>query len=267
MKRNVICKVFTALVMMLACTAMALSQEQWQYTAMGDSLVTGYTSPTGGYVPRYQAYIQTDTDAVVNLSNFGQNGRTSGGLLTALRTDFALQNSVIQSNVVTWNIGINDLMNARGSYKNKRCGGTDNQDCLRNMVNTFKNNWSAIIGEILLRRSTANTIIRTMDIYNPWVKADKAKNTFSDAKEPIQARGNDFQVLKYYLDQMNNHIAATTSGNSIPYARVYPLFNGANGDEDPIAKGYIHRDGLHPSEIGVQLISDLLRNLGYSPLR
>ena len=158
-------------------------------------------------------------------------------------------------------------MNARNSYKNKKCGGTDNQDCLRNMVNTFKTNWSAITGEISSRRSSANTIIRTMDIYNPWVKADKAKNTISDAKEPIQSRGNDFQVLKYYLDQMNSHIAATTSSNSIPSAQVYRLFNGANGDEDPIIKGYINRDGLHPSDTGFQLIADILRGLGYAPLR
>jgi lysophospholipase L1-like esterase len=267
MKRNIICKVFAAFAMTFVCTVIAFSQDQWRYTAMGDSLATGYTSPSGGYVPRYKTHIQTDTSAVVNLSNYGVNGRTSGSLLTALRMDSSLQTSLAQSNVVTWNIGINDLMNARNSYKNKKCGGVDNQDCLRNMVNTFKTNWSAIIGEILARRSFSDTIIRTMDIYNPWVKVDKAKNTFSDTKEPIQSRGNDFLVLKYYLDQMNNHIAATSNNNSIPSAQVYLAFNGTNGDEDPIVKGYIHTDGLHPSNTGFQLLANLFRNVGYAPLR
>jgi len=267
MKRNILRKAFGLLLVGVFCTTFTFAQEQWQYTAMGDSLATGYTSPAGGYVPRYKNYIQIDTAVSVNLYNLGQNGRTSAGLLNALRNDSVVQNSIAQSNVVTWNIGINDLMNARNSYKNRKCGGTDNQDCFRNMVNTFKSNWNAIIGEILLRRSTTNTIIRTMDIYNPWVKADKAKNTFSDSKEPVQSRGNDFQVLKYYIDQMNSHIAVTTSGNSIPSAQVYLYFNGSNGGEDPIIKGYINSDGLHPSDTGFQLIADIFRSLGYAPLR
>lgn len=267
MKRNVVRRLFAMLILTLVFAAWTFGQEQWGYTAMGDSLATGYTSPAGGYVPRYRTHVQTDTGAVVNLSNFGQNGRTSGGLLTALRSDSNLQNSLFQSNVVTWNIGLNDLMNARGSYKNKKCGGTDNQNCLRTMVSTFQGNWNGITGEILSRRATANTILRTMDINNPWVRADKAKNTFSDAKEPIQSRGNDFQVLKYYLDQMNGHIAASANSNSVPYARVYLYFNGINGDEDPIAKGYIHTDGLHPSNTGVQAIADIFRGPGYAPFR
>ena len=267
MKTNICLKLSVSFAMTLVCAALTLSQEQWGYTAMGDSLATGYTSPGAGYVHRYRTHIQTDTGAVVNLSNFGQNGRTSGGLLTALRTDFNLQSSLFQSNVVTWNIGLNDLMNARSSYKSKKCGGTDNQNCLRTMVSTFQSNWNAITVEILSRRTPANTILRTMDIYNPWVRADKAKNTFSDAKEPIQSRGNDFQVLKYYLDQMNGHIAAAANSNSVPYAKVYLYFNGINGDEDPIAKGYMHTDGLHPSNTGVQSIADIFRGLGYAPFR
>lgn len=135
------------------------------------------------------------------------------------------------------------------------------------MVSTFQSNWDAITVEIISRRAPSNTILRTMDIYNPWVRADKAKNTVADAKEPIQSRGDDFQVLKYYIDQLNGHTASASNSNSVPYARVYLLFNGINGDEDPIAKGYIHTDGLHPSDTGVQSVADLLRGFGYAPFR
>ncbi len=256
---------FAIALMLVVPFATVRGQEQWRYTALGDSLATGYTTPSG-YVPTYKNYIQMDTDVSVVLYNLGQNGWTSGSLLNALRTDSVFQNAVLQSEVVTWNVGINDYMNARNRYKNRKCEGTDNQNCLRSMVATFKGNWDGIIGEILIRRGTTYTIVRTMDIYNPWVATDKAKNTIPDKSETM-VKGNDFQVLKYYLDQVNGYIATTTTNNFIPSAQVYLSFNGANGDENPVAKGYIARDGLHPSDAGHQFIAGLLRGLGYAPLR
>jgi len=242
----------------------ANAQEQWHYTALGDSIATGYTTSVA-YVPTYRNYIQTDAGVSVTLYNLGQNGATSTTLLNALQTDSVFQSALVQSEVITWNIGINDFSNARNTYKNKKCGGNDGQDCLRNAVAKFKTNWGAIIVEILSRRGITYTVLRTMDIYNPWVATDKAKNTIQD-KQETTVKGNDFQVLKYYLDQMNGYIATTTANNLIPLAQVYLTFNGANGDEDSIAKGYIARDGLHPSDSGHQLIANLLRGLGYAPL-
>jgi len=255
----VLCVTFAGLI------SVVHAQEQWHYTALGDSIASGYTTPVA-YVPTYRDYIQTDAGVSVVLYNLGQNGATSLSLLNSIRTDSVFQNAVLQSEVITWNIGIVDLMNARNSYKNKKCGGTDNQDCLRSVVTKFKTNWDGIISEILIRRGITYTIIRTMDIYNPWVATDKAKNTTPDKSEAT-VKGNDFQVLKYYFDQINAHIATTTTNNQIPCAHVYLTFNGSNGDEDPVAQGDIARDGLHPSDAGHQLIASLLRGLGYAPLR
>lgn len=250
----------------LACLALARAQAQWKYTALGDSLATGFLA-TQGYVARYQSDIQTDTGVSVVLYNLGQNGWSSGHLLSHLQTDAVFQSAVLQSDVVTWDIGLNDFKNARSNYKNGGCGGSDGQICLRSMVTTFKSNWDGIIREILLRRSAFNTIIRTLDIYDPWVNVDKAANSVPDKREPAYAKGTDFQVLEYYLDQMNNYIPTTATNNSIQFASVHAAFNGINGDENPIAKGYIASDGLHPSDAGHQVIAGQLRGLGYAPLR
>jgi lysophospholipase L1-like esterase len=258
--------VLTAALMLVGLFITANAQAQWKYTALGDSLTTGYLA-TQGYVPRYQSDIQTDTGVSVVLYNLGQNGWASGNLLHALQTDSVFQNALMQSDIVTWDIGLNDFKIARSQYKNGGCGGNDGQNCLRNAVATFKSNWDGIVREILLRRSPFNTIVRTIDIYDPWVKTDKAANSVSDKREPAYAKGTDFQVIEYYLDQMNNYIATTTTNNSIPCASVHLAFNGVNGDEDPIAKGYIASDGLHPSDTGHQVIADVLRGLGYVPLR
>jgi cytochrome c2 len=39
---------------------------------------------------------------------------------------------------------------------------------------------------------------------------------------------------------------------------VYAAFNGLTGTEDPVAKGYVSIDGLHPSDAGHELIAALL---------
>jgi lysophospholipase L1-like esterase len=267
MKRSIIphtiLTVFFALFLFVPCS---FAQEQWRYTALGDSWATGYLAQQG-YVSLYNGYLQTDNGVGVTLYNLAQNGWTSGNLLNALRTDPVFQNAVSQANVITWDIGSNDFKNARASYQSRKCGGKDNQSCLRNAVATFKANWDAILVEILSRRSVSSTIIRTMDMYYARVQVDKATNTFDDNKEPPESRGNDFQVLSYYFNQMNNYIASTASIYSIPMAQVHQAYNGVSGDEDPVAKGYIATDGSHPSNTGHQVIANLFRGLGYAPLR
>lgn len=224
------------------------------YTALGDSLAYGILDfSRGGYVPRYASYVQADTGSTVLLNNLGQKGWTSTQLLNALRTNTTFRNSLANSQVITFDIGGNDFLRAINAYKGGTCGGADNQDCLKTTAATFKANWSAIITEILSLRSTGNTVIRTMDVYNPFVNAEKASGSF--------------EMLKPLLDDANNYIAATSAANNIPCAKVYRAFNGANGDEDAGDKGYISpydSSGVHPGELGHQVIADLFRNLGYA---
>jgi lysophospholipase L1-like esterase len=249
----------------------ASAQTTWTDTALGDSLAVGAIA-FRGYVPRYRDYIRTDTGVAVSLSNLGQNGWWSSDLRSAL-TDPSNPNysnfrqQIAKSQVVTWDIGGNDLRSQRSRYKKglnttSPCGGADNQDCFRLGVQAFKENWDAIIAAIVSLRSTDTTIIRTMDIYNPYVNQDKASDSWPD-----DGGLNDFQVLKPYLDDVNNYIATSAALNNIPYAKVYLKFNGINGDIDPRTFGYISFDGLHPNDGGHKAIADSLRVLGYSPLR
>jgi lysophospholipase L1-like esterase len=233
----------------------------WDYVALGDSLATGFGARTG-YVPRYDASIETDTGVAVTRTNLGRNGWTSSQLLSALRTDPTFRRATREAEIVTWNIGGNDLRAARNSYKNGTCGGADNQDCLRTSVAKLKTNWTAITAEVLELRSTSNTIVRTMDIYNPYVRTDIVSDTWrhhDDGK-------NDFDVFKSYVDEVNDHIAATSNTEGVPYAEVYLAFNGTTGYEDPKSKGYLSFDGLHPNNTGHRIIADELRKLGYAPL-
>jgi lysophospholipase L1-like esterase len=238
----------------------------WDYAAFGDSYATGFLA-VSGYVPRYQGYLQSDNSVTVTLVNLAQNGFTSGQLSTALATKPTFQTALQNANVVTWDIGTADFRNARTSYQRGKCGGKDNQDCLRSMVSTFMSNWDGIVTQVVSQRPLTTTIVRTMDLYYPWVAQDMATNTTPDSKETGPARGNDFEVMNYYLEQMDAHIASSTAASGIPLAQVHAAFNGTTGTDDPGAKGYIASDGLHPNDTGHEVIAEAFRSLGYAPLR
>ena len=223
----------------------------YTYTAMGDSLASGALA-TEGYVPRYADYVNTDTGANVNTTNLGIPGWHSSDLLNAIQTDQIFRTDLTGSEVITFDIGGNDLANAHDNFTAGTCGGTDNQDCLRNAVATFEQNWSSILTAIIQIRSTNDTIIRTMDIYDPYVASDKAAGIDS--------------TIQSYLSEANNYIHTTAAANSIPVANVHTAFNGSDGETDPGTLGLIAVDGFHPNDAGHKVIADQFRALGYAPL-
>lgn len=223
----------------------------WPYTALGDSLADGVLAQQG-YVSRYATYVNMDTGANVNTTNLGVPGWHSGDLLNAIENDTAFRTSISGAQVVTWDIGGDDLANAHDHYTQGTCGGPDNLDCIRTAVMTFEQNWSAIISNLMKLRSTSNTVIRTMDVYNPYVASDMKAGTF-DTLEP-------------YLDEVNNYIHSTAAAAGIPVANVHQAFNGSDGKTDPGTLGLIAVDGFHPNDAGHKVIADQLRALGYRPL-
>ncbi len=223
----------------------------WQYAALGDSLAAGALAQEG-YVPRYASYINLDTGSNVIVLNLGVPGWHSGDLLDALQNNALFRGQVSQAQVVTWDIGGNDLANAHDHFVQKTCGGLDNQDCLRSAVATFESNWDLIVVELLTLRDPKKTILRTMDIYNPYVASDMKAGIFT--------------TLEPYLDEVNSHIHANAEANSIPVADVHAAFNGADGTQDPATLGLIAPDGFHPNDAGHKVIADQLRKLAYAPL-
>jgi lysophospholipase L1-like esterase len=223
----------------------------WNYTALGDSLAFGALAlPLRGYTFLYRNAVANGTGNTVLLYNLGVPGWKSADLLNALRTSWSIRVLIATSRVITWDIGGNDMNAARGSYKAGTCGGLDNQQCLKDTVAQLKVNWDGIVAELHQLRNFDRTTIRTMDIYNPYVTEDMAV-------------GTDFEVLKFYLDDVNAYIADRSSKEHVGLARVYCSFNGPGGDVDPKSLGYIAFDGFHPNDAGHAEIAKLLAALGY----
>lgn len=222
----------------------------WSYVALGDSLAAGTGASYAGYVHRYAAYLKTDTGALVDVTNLGQDGQTSFELLHALRNDPSWRRAVGEAEVLTVNIGLNDLGRAAGTYGNGTCGGADNQDCLREVVQTVEGNWNAIIVELLGLRSTNDAIIRAAGLgYTPNLDPEGTDDRRSSGEL------DNFQVFKPYLEELNRYIATTTTDNGIPYVEV------------SLDGGYLSQDGTHPNDEGYEVIAARLRDLGYSPLK
>jgi len=204
----------------------------WDYVALGDSLAVG-VGARRGYVDRYAAYIEADTGAQVKVINLGESGQRSSELLYAVRHNESMRRALGAAEVVTFNIGINDLGHAGEAYENGVCGGGDNQDCLRAAVETLEENWDAILAELLSLRSTEITIIRTAGIgYTPRVA----------------------RIFKPYVAKVNRHIATTAASHDVPYA------------QPSLDQGHLSSDGVHPNDDGYEIIADRLRELGYDPL-
>ena len=200
--------------------------------ALGDSLAVGVGAERG-YVDRYAAHMRGDTGARVRVSNLGVSGQTSSGLLDALRGDESMRRAVEGAEVVTFNIGLNDLGRAGRAYEEETCGGEDGEGCLRGAVAELRGNWDAITRELLELRSTRGTIIRTPGLgYTPRAEGD----------------------LKPYVDEVNRHIASTARSRAVPYAEV------------PVGEISMSSDGVHPNGAGYATIAGRLRGLGFGPL-
>ncbi len=232
-----------------AQAATTASSPRITYVALGDSLGFGlWDFSRGGYVYRYAAMLAQETGATVSLINLSVPGWTSGDLLKALRTSWTFRLSVASAQVVTWDIGGNDLLRARDRYIAGTCGGLDNQDCLQSAVATFNANWRAIVREIVTLRGSRPTVYRTMDLYYPFVAQDAASGRLA--------------TLLPYLQQTNAIINSTGCG--VKTAQVYQAFNGSY--ESPFQPSlYLSFDGYHPNSTGHAVIAGQLRVLGYEP--
>lgn len=220
------------------------------YIALGDSIATGIWS-AAGYVWRYAAHLQADLGSPVQTTNLAVNGWTTGDLLRALRSNETYRNAVANADVITISIGGNDLLQARAQYLRGACGGPANTDCLDATTDRILAAWDAILDEVLAITGDRPVAIRTMDVYNPFVRVDL----------------EELPVLKPYLDEINASFCRAAEERGVGCARVYAAFNGPGGEEDPTQQALIAPDGLHPSDRGHALIADLLREVGYAPVR
>ena len=216
---------------------------EWEYVALGDRPVMIYGDYS--YAPHYAAFIEEDLGVKVNLHIVGSDLLTTEQLLDKLRNDEKLREQISEADVVTLAIG--DIEGA--VYLEGPCyKAEDVPDCMaKEFESTFSVNYSAILDELLMQ-CKPGTIIRTMTIY------------VRDVEVPGYD-GDERPLMKL----LNTHILKVASEYNIPVAQVDVAFNGLSIDEDPIAKGFLDKEGYFPTLAGAVKIAEVHRELGYEP--
>jgi lysophospholipase L1-like esterase len=109
-------------------------------------------------------------------------------------------------------------------------------------------NIDAVLVELLELRDGESRGIRTLDLYLPFMEDPGV--------------GPHLDELRPYLDRLNDHVAQITDEHGVAVAEVEAAFHGPAGDADPVARGLISEDGLHPSNRGHEVIAQELAALG-----
>lgn len=214
------------------------------------------------YAHVYQGYLQSDLAETFVHVSLGDNSLTAAGLAAAIGEDSAISGALSLASVVTVNVGGRELADARSLYRQRRCGGEDNQDCLRAMIRIFDSYWRDITAGVLRHVQRAATV-RTMELHHAWVAVDRVTNTVEDHRE-AGVRGSDFDVMRDYLHQLNASIRAHAEVWNIGVASAYSALNGPLGIDDPVALGYVDAHSAALTTKGQEQIALALRRLGYA---
>lgn len=220
--------------------------EAVDYVALGDSIAAGAGSSTS-YVDEFAEHLETARDRDVTVTNLARSGWTSEDLLAALRSDPAVRKAVAGADLLTWNVGGNDLLEVLADL-DTRTGELGDLEPVRTAVERLKTRWDAIVAELVELRRDDTVVLRTMDVYHPFVAEHREVGVFD--------------TLAPFLDEVNDHLGATAGQHGIRVAEVHQAFNGPEGTTDPDSEGLLAPDGLHPSGDGQRLIAELLSGQG-----
>ncbi len=223
----------------------------WDYVALGDSNPSGFGVGGNSYVPMFANDMEHDLGVEVHLINRAFNGATSGLLLQRVQAVERVRQDIQNAEIVTIDIGANDWENVIASYQDKKCGGADNQDCLRALVQAFDKNFDGILDAVTgLQANNPTHLLRTVDLY-----------TSNSELFALMQKPEIFKVVEPYIDEFNAHIEQSTTAHHGQVVRLHARFNGSDGTGNP--KQFLQRDQDHLNPEGHKLVADMLRELGY----
>lgn len=125
------------------------------------------------------------------------------------------------------------------------------KDCDPEIFTTYLDHLETIYQRIFELRAGQPTIILAYDAYNPRINLFRENGVYEDCKQCWGA--------------YNDAIHQAASKYNIPVAGIAEAWNGPDWDIDPNDLGYT-KDGEHPNELGIEVIAQTLRELGYDPV-
>lgn len=209
----------------------------YQYTAIGDSLTTGFGAlPGNGFVPMYRRMAEGRLRSNVASTNLGVNGLTTSELEQRLRGSSMTREAIRAADIITLSIGGNDLIHAAKAAARQPENLSKE---LRRSLQECKQNFAAIMSILFqLKAGTRRPyIIRIVGLYNPYPQVVGATE---------------------WVRQFNSY-ASQYSSRVCGFASIYSEFAGNE-------RGLLSIDHLHPNGRGYRVIAEKLDGLGYGGL-
>jgi lysophospholipase L1-like esterase len=233
--------VILALSTLFSSIGSAEKNDRQNLVALGDSITFGYHLEPNQTQPSPNAFPRLIANGSFNVTNLGVPGWTSADLLNALKTNPAFKRSLKSADIVTVDIGNNDLIQATGLSQLLQSQTPvvltpELQQKLAFAELQFAGNLAAII--MTIKKQTDAPII-LYNLYNP----------FGASTNPFLGSLHIFgeQIITAVNSQVINPIAIKTGSH---LADAYTAFNGHQAT-------FIIPGDIHPTLAGHQALAKL----------
>lgn len=221
--------------------AFAQESEKPNLVALGDSITFGFNLEAGNTHPSSQAFPNLIGDGQLNTINLGFPGWTSKDLLNALNGKPEFTAALQKADLITLDIGNNDLLQAAGLSELLKSGTpvVITPQLLQKLDSASKQlaqNLQAILSKI---NEETDAPILLYNLYNPF---GESTNPFASS---LHALGE--KIITTVNQQV---ILPIASKNGALYVDAYSAFNGKQSE-------YILPGDIHPTVIGQHVLADL----------
>ncbi|SEM93959.1 Lysophospholipase L1 [Mesobacillus persicus] len=212
--------------------------------ALGDSITYGYNLEADNLSPSNNAFPNLICDGLYDVINHGYPGWTSSQLLQALKEDPSFDEALKNANVVTLNIGSNDLLRvvrqpvllAENSENENPLISPVLEEQIGLAIQNLAQNLQLIIADI--REQTSAPIV-LYTLYNP----------FGESEDPYEMFMHELgeEVIPVVNEMVIKPIGAQSQSL---LADAFPVFTGKQAE-------LILPDDIHPNLAGQQVLADL----------
>ncbi len=232
-------------------SALQIEEGPLIYVPMGNSLVdTG--SPS--FVNRYTAMLEEDFGVEVARVSHTVGGQRTDHFLEQLRSNDRLREDLAEADVITllipngeWGRPFQTAIGLDGRDPSD-CGGDDNQQCLRDVIEAYEQQVDQIFDELTAIVDPSETLIRVHDFYQFGT---------NDTQEA-------FDITYPYWREAQEYVEEVAGQHGVPVAQVCDDFMGSDGAYiDLVAEGLVEPDGIHPTSEGTERMATLVHDLGY----
>ncbi|MCD8511504.1 MAG: GDSL-type esterase/lipase family protein [Bacillus sp. (in: Bacteria)] len=205
--------------------------------ALGDSITAGYNLPNSAK----DAFPNFIGDGVYEVTNLAVPGWTSTDLLLALKDDPAFAESLQTADLITLNIGNNDLLHAIDFYGLMEDPSSFNPDTIEDdLLEARRILWQNLTEIVSIIRFYSTEPILFYTIYNPIM----SDNSF--LWELI------YIIVDEVIMEVNENIIAThhLEEEKIHVVDAYSMFSGMQND-------FIIVGDIHPNQLGQKALASI----------